>query len=128
MQSFQLEKKSGKKCYMAAARALAIVWGDTERYWTWTTHPDSRLVYPLLYRYWIMNQSIVLCSLFFFFFLLKFYSGIVWSPSWLCSFSRSFDFFHTSLYFPPPFIFFLFGSFSLFWFCTVVLTGWWQLK
>ncbi|XP_047159429.1 F-box protein PP2-B10-like [Vigna umbellata] len=40
--SFQLEKKSGKKCYMLAARALSIVWGGTEQYWNWTTDPDSR--------------------------------------------------------------------------------------
>jgi len=42
MQSFQLERKSGKKCYMLAARSLAIVWGDDERYWNWISLPDSR--------------------------------------------------------------------------------------
>ncbi|KAK7356767.1 hypothetical protein VNO80_16043 [Phaseolus coccineus] len=40
--SFQLEKKSGKKCYMLAARALTIIWGSTDQYWNWLTHPDSR--------------------------------------------------------------------------------------
>ncbi|KAG4997642.1 hypothetical protein AAZX31_10G160100 [Glycine max] len=40
--SFQLEKKSGKKCYMLAARALSIIWGDTEQYWNWTTDTNSR--------------------------------------------------------------------------------------
>ncbi|KAL2325269.1 hypothetical protein Fmac_024327 [Flemingia macrophylla] len=40
--SFQLDKNSGKKCYMLAARALSIVWGDTEQYWTWISCPDSR--------------------------------------------------------------------------------------
>ncbi|KAK8599709.1 hypothetical protein V6N13_060466 [Hibiscus sabdariffa] len=40
--SFQLEKGSGKKCYMLGARALSIIWGDTPDYWTWTSQPDSR--------------------------------------------------------------------------------------
>lgn len=40
--SFSLEKRSGKKCYMLAARDLAIIWGDTPRYWKWTSLPDSR--------------------------------------------------------------------------------------
>ncbi|XP_060212445.1 F-box protein PP2-B10-like [Lycium barbarum] len=40
--SFSLEKRSGKKCYMLAARSLAIVWADTPRYWRWTSLPESR--------------------------------------------------------------------------------------
>ncbi|XVF56723.1 hypothetical protein PTKIN_Ptkin06aG0143000 [Pterospermum kingtungense] len=40
--SFQLEKRTGKKCYMLGARALAVIWGDTPRYWTWTSLPVSR--------------------------------------------------------------------------------------
>ncbi|XP_045809077.1 putative F-box protein PP2-B12 [Trifolium pratense] len=40
--SFQLDRKSGKKCYMLAARSLSIVWGDTDQYWTWIPLPDSR--------------------------------------------------------------------------------------
>ncbi|RDX76919.1 F-box protein PP2-B11, partial [Mucuna pruriens] len=40
--SFQLDRKSGNKCYMLAARSLVIVWGDSEEYWNWTTDPDSR--------------------------------------------------------------------------------------
>ncbi|GMI96129.1 phloem protein 2-B10 [Hibiscus trionum] len=40
--SFQLEKGSGKKCYMLGARALSIIWGDTPAYWTWKSQPDSR--------------------------------------------------------------------------------------
>ncbi|CAJ1976311.1 unnamed protein product [Sphenostylis stenocarpa] len=39
--SLQLEKKSGKKSLMLSARALGIVWGESEDYWSWTTHPDS---------------------------------------------------------------------------------------
>jgi len=42
MQSFQLDRKSGKKCYMLAARSLAIAWGDDNRYWNWIAMPDSR--------------------------------------------------------------------------------------
>ncbi|GLT87711.1 hypothetical protein SLE2022_057840 [Rubroshorea leprosula] len=40
--SFSLDKRSGKKCYMLAPRNLAITWGDTPRYWTWISRPDSR--------------------------------------------------------------------------------------
>ncbi|PSR98854.1 F-box protein [Actinidia chinensis var. chinensis] len=40
--SFWLEKRSGRRCYMLAARNLAIVWGDTPSYWRWTSLPESR--------------------------------------------------------------------------------------
>ncbi|PIA36199.1 hypothetical protein AQUCO_03400246v1 [Aquilegia coerulea] len=40
--SFNLEKKSGKKCFMIAAKELFIVWGDTPQYWTWQSQSDSR--------------------------------------------------------------------------------------
>ncbi|KAK8684941.1 hypothetical protein V6N13_040955 [Hibiscus sabdariffa] len=40
--SFQLEKGSGKKCYMLGARELAVIWGNTPAYWNWTSQPDSR--------------------------------------------------------------------------------------
>ncbi|XP_004302127.1 PREDICTED: putative F-box protein PP2-B12 isoform X2 [Fragaria vesca subsp. vesca] len=40
--SFSLDKWSGKKCYMVAARALEIVWADTPNYWKWISMPDSR--------------------------------------------------------------------------------------
>ncbi|KAE9589662.1 hypothetical protein Lal_00000543 [Lupinus albus] len=40
--SFQLDRKSGKKCYMLGARALTIVWGDTDYYWRWINKPESR--------------------------------------------------------------------------------------
>ncbi|KAI3448624.1 hypothetical protein Pfo_005289 [Paulownia fortunei] len=40
--SFSLEKWSGKKCYMLAARELFIVWGDTPQYWQWISLPESR--------------------------------------------------------------------------------------
>ncbi|MCD9638068.1 hypothetical protein HAX54_021773 [Datura stramonium] len=40
--SFSLEKWSGKKCYMLAARSLQIVWVDTPRHWRWISLPESR--------------------------------------------------------------------------------------
>ncbi|OWM86110.1 putative F-box protein PP2-B12 [Punica granatum] len=42
--SFWLDKWSGKQCYMLSARDLFIVWGDTPRYWGWTSsfNPKSR--------------------------------------------------------------------------------------
>ncbi|XP_010430006.1 PREDICTED: F-box protein PP2-B11-like [Camelina sativa] len=42
--SFSLERKSGKKCYMMAARSLSIVWGHDQRYWQWITLPNTRFV------------------------------------------------------------------------------------
>ncbi|MCD7446004.1 hypothetical protein HAX54_024708 [Datura stramonium] len=43
--SFSLDKKTGKKCFMIAARELAISWGvDTPWYWEWISHPDTRFV------------------------------------------------------------------------------------
>lgn len=43
MQSFQLEKRNGKKCFMLSARDLNIIWGGTSQYWKWTNLPQSRL-------------------------------------------------------------------------------------
>ncbi|GLT87671.1 hypothetical protein SLE2022_057380 [Rubroshorea leprosula] len=40
--SFSLHKRSGKKCYMLAARDLAIIWGDNPDYWSWNSIQDSR--------------------------------------------------------------------------------------
>ncbi|KAK3000773.1 hypothetical protein RJ639_040143, partial [Escallonia herrerae] len=40
--SFSLEKCSGKKRFMIAAKDLFIVWGDTPRYWKWTSLLESR--------------------------------------------------------------------------------------
>ncbi|KAL2231149.1 putative F-box protein PP2-B12 [Sesamum indicum] len=40
--SFSLEKWSGKKCFMLAARELSIVWADTPQYWQWISFPQSR--------------------------------------------------------------------------------------
>ncbi|QHO34598.1 F-box protein [Arachis hypogaea] len=40
--SFQLDKRTGKKCYMIAARDLTIIWGSTPEYWEWITLPESR--------------------------------------------------------------------------------------
>lgn len=35
IQSFAIDKRSGKKCYMIGARRLSITWGDTQTYWQW---------------------------------------------------------------------------------------------
>ncbi|KAK7278270.1 hypothetical protein RJT34_23296 [Clitoria ternatea] len=53
--SFQLDKKTGKKIYMLAPRALSIVWGDTSEYWNWKTLPESRFpeVAELKYVCWL---------------------------------------------------------------------------
>lgn len=40
--SFSLDKWTGKKCFMIAAKELAVVWGDTPRYWRWTSDGGSR--------------------------------------------------------------------------------------
>ncbi|KAL7083963.1 hypothetical protein ACP275_14G195500 [Erythranthe tilingii] len=40
--SFSLEKLSGKKCFMLAAKELSIVWGDSPEYWRWISLPESR--------------------------------------------------------------------------------------
>ncbi|XP_056168816.1 F-box protein At2g02240-like [Syzygium oleosum] len=40
--SFALEKWSGKKCYMIGSRDLSIVWGDTPRFWRWSSLHVSR--------------------------------------------------------------------------------------
>ncbi|KAL3520578.1 hypothetical protein ACH5RR_018727 [Cinchona calisaya] len=53
--SFSLEKCSGKKCYMLAARDLTIVWSDTPKYWKWTSLSMSRFteVAELLSVFWL---------------------------------------------------------------------------
>ncbi|KAK2988691.1 hypothetical protein RJ640_012727, partial [Escallonia rubra] len=40
--SFSLEKCSGKKRFMIAAKDLSIVWGGTPAYWKWTSLVESR--------------------------------------------------------------------------------------
>ncbi|CAN6252857.1 unnamed protein product [Urochloa humidicola] len=41
--SFGLDRRSGAKCFMLAARALSIVWGDDPSCWIWTAGlPGSR--------------------------------------------------------------------------------------
>ncbi|GLT68437.1 hypothetical protein SLA2020_406700 [Shorea laevis] len=39
--SFSIDKLSGKKCYMLAARELYIIWGDTSHYWKWIPSAES---------------------------------------------------------------------------------------
>nr|GLL41266.1 F-box protein At2g02240-like [Ipomoea trifida] len=40
--SFSLDKRTGKKCFMVAARELDITWGNKQFYWELKSHPDSR--------------------------------------------------------------------------------------
>ncbi|KAF8369754.1 hypothetical protein HHK36_032224 [Tetracentron sinense] len=40
--NFWLEKWSGRKCFMVAARELWIVWADSPQYWSWISLPESR--------------------------------------------------------------------------------------
>ncbi|CAI9270719.1 unnamed protein product [Lactuca saligna] len=40
--SFWLDKRSGKKCYMLAARQLSIASSDSPNCWKWTQTPESR--------------------------------------------------------------------------------------
>ncbi|ESW32736.1 hypothetical protein PHAVU_001G013400 [Phaseolus vulgaris] len=40
--SVQLDKKTGKQCYMLSARNLDIICGDAVHHWEWTSLPESR--------------------------------------------------------------------------------------
>uniref|UniRef100_A0A453JK41 F-box domain-containing protein n=1 Tax=Aegilops tauschii subsp. strangulata TaxID=200361 RepID=A0A453JK41_AEGTS len=40
--SMWLDRETGAKCYMVAARELYICWGDTPQYWTWIPLADAR--------------------------------------------------------------------------------------
>ncbi|KAI4318138.1 hypothetical protein L6164_025944 [Bauhinia variegata] len=53
--SFQLDRRSGKKCYMLASGDLSIIWGDTPVYWEWKPLPESRFesVAELLHVCWL---------------------------------------------------------------------------
>jgi hypothetical protein len=44
MQSFKLEKSSGKISYMLSARELSISWSDDPMRWSWRSIPESRLL------------------------------------------------------------------------------------
>ncbi|GAU20602.1 hypothetical protein TSUD_33380 [Trifolium subterraneum] len=59
--SFQLDRKSGKKCCMLAARSLTIVWGDTELYWNWIVMSDSRFpeVAKLNHVWWLEIRGMI---------------------------------------------------------------------
>ncbi|XP_073115546.1 F-box protein PP2-B10 [Elaeis guineensis] len=42
--SFQLERSTGRKCYMISPRSMHIIWGWDERYWRWISLPESRFL------------------------------------------------------------------------------------
>ncbi|XP_030933937.1 F-box protein At2g02240-like [Quercus lobata] len=39
--SFFLDKSSGKKCYLLAARELCIIWSGSPQYWNWISLPEE---------------------------------------------------------------------------------------
>ncbi|KAF8392025.1 hypothetical protein HHK36_022365 [Tetracentron sinense] len=51
--SFELEKRSGKKCFMVAAKELSITWGNDTRYWKWTHLPEFSEVAQLVDVCWL---------------------------------------------------------------------------
>ncbi|KAJ8753013.1 hypothetical protein K2173_008800 [Erythroxylum novogranatense] len=63
--SFWLDKSTGKKCYMLSARNLVIVWGDTPRYWKWTSEPECRFgeVAELIQVCWLEIRGKISASL-----------------------------------------------------------------
>ncbi|KAL2469514.1 F-box protein PP2-B10 [Abeliophyllum distichum] len=44
MQSFHIDKTTGKKCAMIGARKLKIFCGEIPEFWEWTSHKDSRFL------------------------------------------------------------------------------------
>ncbi|XP_057426274.1 F-box protein PP2-B11-like [Lotus japonicus] len=60
--SLQLDKKSGKKCYMLGVRDLFIASGDDERYWCyWKNFKGSRFpeVAKLRYVWWLGIRGMI---------------------------------------------------------------------
>ncbi|KAJ9703184.1 hypothetical protein PVL29_004813 [Vitis rotundifolia] len=58
---FWLEKRSGKKCFMLAARDLTIVWGTTPEYWTWISELKSSFseIAYLKAVYWLEIKGVI---------------------------------------------------------------------
>ncbi|KAG6530821.1 hypothetical protein ZIOFF_004579 [Zingiber officinale] len=44
VQSFQLEKSTGRKTYMISPEIMRIVWVETPQYWRWISLPQSRFI------------------------------------------------------------------------------------
>ncbi|GAA0185962.1 hypothetical protein LIER_33250 [Lithospermum erythrorhizon] len=63
--SFSLEKWTGKKCFILAARDLMIVWADTPEYWRWISLPESRFseVVELLDVCWLEVRGKIMTSM-----------------------------------------------------------------
>ncbi|PIA36261.1 hypothetical protein AQUCO_03400279v1 [Aquilegia coerulea] len=59
--SFNLDKKSGKKCFMIAAKELKIVWGNLPSYWRWKSQSGSRFaeVAELVNARWLEIKGII---------------------------------------------------------------------
>ncbi|KAI3518518.1 hypothetical protein L1887_07323 [Cichorium endivia] len=58
--SFQLDKESGKKCYMLGAKQLSIAWQDDTRYWEWGNVPGSRSLSLSLFRVTLFPEVCIL--------------------------------------------------------------------
>ncbi|XP_058770650.1 F-box protein PP2-B11-like [Vicia villosa] len=61
LKSFQLDRKSGKICYMLGARSLSTAWVHDERYWKWITMRTSRFpeVARLLNVCWLESHGTI---------------------------------------------------------------------
>ncbi|MFS7972333.1 putative phloem protein [Helianthus anomalus] len=56
--SFWLDKCTGKKCYMLAAKQLSIALVDSPSCWRWTSIPESRYMLLLLFLLFItLNKN-----------------------------------------------------------------------
>ncbi|WJX24118.1 hypothetical protein P8452_13263 [Trifolium repens] len=59
--SFQLERKTGKKCYMLSARSLEIFGADDILSWYWTDRSDSRFAEVANMRFvrWLVIRGMI---------------------------------------------------------------------
>ncbi|KAG5611371.1 hypothetical protein H5410_022652, partial [Solanum commersonii] len=61
--SLSLDKKTGSKCLMVAARKLGIMWGGTPTHWEWLSHPDAKVyTFPIPFHWLNLGESVGLIS------------------------------------------------------------------
>lgn len=60
-----LDRETGAKCYMVAARAMRIIWVDTPDYWRWIPREDSRFptCAELLAVCWLDISGTITCRM-----------------------------------------------------------------
>lgn len=58
IQSFKLERPTGRISYVLSARELSITWSNDPMYWAWTSMAESRLVLDIRFRVVRNNPSI----------------------------------------------------------------------